>query len=160
MTVIKWLKIIFFRKVLLPMKPTWRYCFCLFHSHDPKPKQNHQIASSRAKTRSRRSQTCVWYRDIIICIKRNTNVNTNGLKILHKKCINKVDFHDVIFNFSNFFMVCLQSNAWLESYDRHGSFGTKISGSLIVSPVLWDLSSRNTLSVTHSDTASYSLLLY
>ena len=55
----------------------------------------------------------------------------------------------------NFFMVCLQPNAWLESYDHNGSFGTKISGSLIVSPVLWVLSSRNTLSVTHSNTASY-----
>ena len=52
-------------------------------------------------------------------------------------------------------MVCLQPNTWLESYDRYGSFGTMIWGSLIVSPALWVLSSRNTLSVTHSDTASY-----
>ena len=136
------------------MKPTWRYCFCLFHSHDPKPKRNHHIASTTAMTRSRRSQACVKYGGIIICIKKNTGVNTGNQKILHKKCPNKVDFPDVIFNFSKFNMVCLQSNAWMESYDRHDSFGTKISGSLIVSPVLWVLSSRNTLSVTHSDTAS------
>ena len=55
----------------------------------------------------------------------------------------------------NFHVVCLQPNAWLESYGRYGSFGTLIWGSLIVSPVLWLLSSRNTLSATHSDTASY-----
>ena len=39
-------------------------------------------------------------------------------------------------------MVCLQPNAWLESYDRHGSFDIKISGSLIVSPVLGVFSSH------------------
>ena len=32
------------------MKPTGRYCLCFFHLHDPKPKRNHQIASSRVKT--------------------------------------------------------------------------------------------------------------
>ena len=66
----------------------------------PKPKRNHQIASSRAKARSRQSQTCVKYRGIIMCIKRNTDVNTSDLKILRKKCSNKVDFPDVITNFS------------------------------------------------------------
>ena len=45
--------------------------------------------------------------------------------------------------------------AWLESYGHHGSFGTNISGSLSFSPVLWVLSSRNTLNVTHSDTALF-----
>ena len=53
------------------------------------------------------------------------------------------------------YVFCLSLYAWLESCDQDGSFGTKISGSLIVSPVLWVLSSRNTLSVTYSDTASY-----
>ena len=53
----------------------------------------------------------------------------------------------------NCHMVCLQPNAWLESYDRYGSFCTMIWGSLIVSPVLWFLSVRNTLSVTRWDTA-------
>ena len=136
------------------MNPTWRYYFCLFHSHDPKTKRNHQIASSRAKTRSRRSQACLKYRGIIVCIKRYTYVNTSDLKILHKK-MSKVDFLDVIINFSKLYMVCLQANTWLESYDHYGSFGTMICGSLIVSPVLWILSWGNTLSVTHSDTASY-----
>ena len=46
---------------------------------------------------------------------------------------------------SRFHVVCLQPNAWLESYYRYGSFGT----------LLWLLSSRNTLPVTLSDTASY-----
>ena len=32
-----------------------------------------------------RSQTCVKYRGLIICIKRNTDVNTGDLKVLHKK---------------------------------------------------------------------------
>ena len=82
------------------MKPTGRYCFCLFHSQDPKPKRNHQIARSRAKTRPRQSQTYVKCRGNIICIKRNTDVNTGDLEILHKNFPNKVDFPDVIFNFS------------------------------------------------------------
>ena len=53
-----------------------------------------------------------------------------------------------------FDVVCLQLYSWLENYGRYGSFGTMILGSLIVSPVLWLLSSRNTLSVTHSDKVS------
>ena len=39
------------------------------------------------------------YGGIIIFIKRNSDVNTGNLKILHKKCQNKVDFPDVILNF-------------------------------------------------------------
>ena len=150
-------KNLIFQKSLTSHETNLTLWFLSFSLPWPKPKQNHQIACSRAKTKSRQSQACEKYRGIIICIKRNTDVNTGNQKILHKKCPNKVDFPDVIFNFSKFYMVCLQSNAWLESCDRHGSFGTKISGSLIVSPVLWVLSSRNTLSVTHSDTASYEI---
>ena len=60
----------------------------------------------------------------------------------------------------NFHVVCHQPNAWLESYDRYGSFGTMISGSLIVSTVLWVLSSRNTLSVTHSSVTRRTWLEY
>ena len=104
------------KKVYLPWKPTWRSCFFLFHSHDPKPKQNHQISSRRAKTRSTRNQECGKYRGNIIC---------------------------------------LQPYSWLENFGHYGSFGTMILGSLIVSPVLWILSSRNTLYVTQSDKASY-----
>ena len=55
-----------------------------FPSHDPKPQQSHQISRSRANTRS---QTCVKCRGRIICIKRNTDVNTGDLKILHTKNI-------------------------------------------------------------------------
>ena len=51
------------------------------------------------------------YRGNIICIKRNTDVNTGDLKILHKKHPNKVDFPDVIFNFSKLSFGLLQPNA-------------------------------------------------
>ena len=75
------------------MKPTGRFCFCLFHLQDPKPKLNNQLASSRAKIRSRRSQTCVKYRGNIICIKRKTDVNTSDLKEnFTKERQNKVDY--------------------------------------------------------------------
>ena len=89
------------------MNPTGRYSFCLFHLQDLKPKRIHQIASSRAKTRPRQSQTCVKYRGNIIRIKRNTDGNTSDLKILHIKRPNKVDFPGIFFNFSkNFYLVC------------------------------------------------------
>ena len=119
------------------MKPTWRYCFCLFHSHNPKPKRNHQIASSRAKKRSRRSQKCVKYRGIIMCIKRNPGVNTSDLKLLQKFYFQIMLIFQTLSSISpNFHIVCFQPNAWLESFDRYGSFGTIIWGWLIVSPVL------------------------
>ena len=55
----------------------------------------------------------------------------------------------------NIIVFFLPPYTWLESYGCHGLFGTNISGSLSFSPVLWALSSRNTLNVTHSNTASY-----
>ena len=91
------------------MKPTGRFCFCLFHSYDPKPKRNHQIACSRAKTES--SHPCVKYRGNVIWIRRNRDVNTSGLKILHKKRQNKIDFLEVISNFSKMSFGLLQPNA-------------------------------------------------
>ena len=85
MTVIKVVKIKIFQKSLPSHETNYTLIFfCLFHSHDTKPKPNHQIANSRAKTRSRRSQAGVKYRGIVICIKRNTDVNTSDQKILHK----------------------------------------------------------------------------
>ena len=48
-----------------------------------------------------------------------------------------------------------QQYAWLESYGPDASFGTKISGSFVVIWLLLLFYSRNTPSVTHSDTASY-----
>ena len=86
------------------MKPTWRFCFCLFHSHDPKPKRTHQKASIRAKTKSRQSETCVKYRGIIICIKRNTDLNTSDLKILYKKMSKESWFSRCYFKFLQTFM--------------------------------------------------------
>ena len=59
------------------------------------------MASSRAKTRSTQSHTCMKYEVIIIFSKRNSDVNKGDLKILRKKkCQNKIDFPDVMFNFS------------------------------------------------------------
>ena len=40
------------------------------------------MARSRAKTRSTQSQKCEKNRGIMICIKRNTDVNTGDLKTL------------------------------------------------------------------------------
>ena len=74
-----------FKKVYLLLKPIWHFLLFLFHSHDPKPKQNHQISSSRGKTRPTRSQACVKYRGNKICIKRNTDVNTGYLKNTSQK---------------------------------------------------------------------------
>ena len=150
----RWLKIRFFRKVYLPMKPTECYCFCLFHLQDLKPKRNHQIASSRAKIRSRQSQTCVKYRGNVICIKTKTDVNTSDLKKTSQKNVQIRLIFQRLSSISpkiNVFFV--PPYAWLESYGHHGSFGSNISGSLSFSPVLWVLSSCNTLNVTHSDTA-------
>ena len=117
-----------FKKVYLPLKPTWRSCFFLFHSHDPKPKLNHQISSTRAKTRSTRSQACVKYMGNIICIKRNTDVNTGYLKNT---------FSDVIFNFSKTWCglpstLFLTGELWTLRFIWHHD----IWGSLIVSPAL------------------------
>ena len=58
MTVIRRVKPRFSEKNYLPLKPTWCFGFFLFHSQDQKTKQNYQISSSRAKTRSTPSQTC------------------------------------------------------------------------------------------------------
>ena len=57
-----------------------------------------------------------------------------------------------------FNLVCLQAYSWMENYGRCGSFATMILATLIISPVLWLLSSSITLSVTHSDKASYPVL--
>ena len=116
------------------MKATGHYFFGLFHSRDPKPKQNNQIASSRAKKRSRLRQTCVKYRGNIICIKRKKDVNTSDKK-LHKKRPNKVDFPLSSIS-TKFYVFFLPPYALLERYGRHGSFGTNIFGSLSFSTVL------------------------
>ena len=150
MTFIKVVRNQIFKKVYFPLKPTWHSCFFIFHSYDPKQKQNHQISIIRAKIRSTQSQTCVKYRGFIICIKRNTDVNTGDLKILHKKMSKKGWF-------SRHYLQFLQNFVWFAfnfMLDWRAMTVT-IHLALIVSPVLWLLSSCNTLSVTHSDTASY-----
>ena len=91
--------------------------FLLFHSYNQKQKRNHRMASSRGKTRWTQSQTCVKSRGIFIFIKRNTIVNTGDLKILHKKFLNKVDFQEIVFNFSKNVCVlpltsCMTGELW------------------------------------------------
>ena len=114
------------------------------------------MASSRAKTISRQSQTCVKYMGDIICIKRNADVNKSDMKKLHTK---KVQIRLILQTLSlispqiNVFF--LPPYGWLESYGHHGSFGTNISRSLSFNPLLWVVSSCNNLNVTHSETASY-----
>ena len=93
-----------YKKKYLPFKPTWRSCFFLFHWHDPKRKQNHQISTCWAKIRSTQIQTGVKYRGNIICIKRNTDVNTRDLKILHKKISKKGWFSRRYLHFLQHFM--------------------------------------------------------
>ena len=68
-----------FRKSLPSLETNLMLLFFLFYSQDQKTKQKHQISSSRAKTRSTPSETCVKYRGNIIRIKRNTDVNTSDL---------------------------------------------------------------------------------
>ena len=57
------------------------------------------MASSRAKTRSTQSQQCEKYRGILICIKRNTDVNTGDIKKNAIFLSKYVVFDDVTFNF-------------------------------------------------------------
>ena len=85
MTFIKVVKNQIFKKVYTSLKPTWSFFLFLFHSHDPKSKQNHQISIRRAKIRSTQRQTCVKYRGNIICIKIYTDVKTGDLTVLHQK---------------------------------------------------------------------------
>ena len=106
------------------MKPIWRYSFWRFHLHNPKQKQNHQKASSRAKKISTRSQTCVKYRGIIFINKRNSDVNTGDLKIFFFKCQNKLNFPDIIFNFSKVLCVlpsilCMTRELWPRRFIWH-----------------------------------------
>ena len=110
-TVIKVVKHYIFQKSLTSHETNWLLLFLSFPLHDPKPKRNHQIARSRAKTISRQSQTCVKYRVNIICIKRNTDVNPSYMKKLHKKRPNKIDFPEIIFNSSKLSFGLLQPNA-------------------------------------------------
>ena len=107
MTFIKMVKILIFKKVYLPLKPSWCSCFFLFHWHDPKPKQNNQISISSAKIRSTQSQSCVKYRDNIMCIKRYTDVNTGDLKKFKKKMSKYGWFSRRYIFFSKFYVVCL-----------------------------------------------------
>ena len=127
--------------------------FCFFNWHNLKQKQTHQMASSRAKTRSTRSQTCVKYRGIVIFIKRNSDVKTGDLQKIYKKYQNKVNF--VLFTFLKMLFVlpqklCMTGDLWPRLFIWHQDIRL-----LIVSAVLWVLSSGNNLSVTHSDTALY-----
>ena len=92
------------KKKYPPFKPTWRSCFFLLHWHNPKWKQNHQISTCWAQIRSTRIRICVKYRGNMICIKRNTDVNTGDLKILHIKMSKKDWFSRRYLRFHQNFM--------------------------------------------------------
>ena len=93
----------------------------------------HQFLSSRAKTRSTQSKTYLKYRGVITFIKRNTDVSTSDVKYFMKFVWNRFVFHNITFNSFKNNGFCLQSHSRLESYGRHSSFGTKISGSQLFS---------------------------
>ena len=85
MTVTKVAKNTIFLEKLNFYQPNLTVEFFGFHPQDLKPKRIRQIASNRAKTRSKPSQTCVKYRGSSIFLKRNMYVNSGDLKILHQK---------------------------------------------------------------------------
>ena len=78
------------------MKPTWH----LFPLWTLNQSLCHQIPNSRAKTISRRSQTCVKYRGIIICILKKYRYEHKWSENTSKKCPNRLNYLDVNFNFS------------------------------------------------------------
>ena len=82
MTVIKVVKILIFQKSLTCHETNLTLLFLSFSLERPKNKAE---SSNRAKTGPRQSQTCGKYRGIIICIERNTDLNTSDLKKLYKK---------------------------------------------------------------------------
>ena len=94
------------------MKPTSRYSFLLFHSHNPPKKFIYRMACSRAKTRSTRSQICMKYGGFYYFYSEKFRCQHRWSKnTSQKKLQNKVDFPDVIINFSK--MVCvLPSTLW------------------------------------------------
>ena len=58
------------------------------------------------------------------------------------KTISPIPIFKTLLSTSIAYVFCLELYSGLESHECHASFGTKISGSHIVSPVLWVLSSR------------------
>ena len=82
------------------------------------------MASSRAKTRSTQSQTCIKYCGIIFLL-REIQMSTQVIwKYFTKQCQNKVDFPDIIFNFSNMECVlpstlCMTGELWPRRFIWH-----------------------------------------
>ena len=150
MTVIKVVKNQKFKKGYLPVKPTWSSSFFLLFTRTTKNKSRTTKYPAVEQRQEQHKVRHVWSIGVLSFLFREIWMSTPVIgKYFIKKCQNKVYF---LFSPKVF---CLQHYAWLKSCDQDCSFGTKISGSLIISPVLWVLPSHNTLSVTHSDTASY-----
>ena len=125
--------------------------FWFFHPQDPKPKRIHQIASNRANTRSTQRQKCVKYGRIVIFLFREIQMSTQVIWKYKIRCI----FLDVIFNFSKTLCVlpstlCMTGELWPRRFIWHQDIMVTYCQSSAMS-----LSSSNTFSVTHSDTASY-----
>ena len=113
------------------------------------------MACSLVNTRSPWNQICMHYRSIFVF----TIEILMQTQVIWKKSQNNVKIWPLFEALSSIspkiIAVSIQHYAWLKSYGCNISFGTNISGSLFISPMLWVLSSRNTISVTHSDTALY-----
>ena len=81
--------------------------------------------SNIAKTRSTSRHTCVKYMGNIIFIQRITDNYTGDLNIFNQRCQNRVNFPDIIFNFSKLLCV-LPSTLCMTGELRPSRFGTKI----------------------------------
>ena len=138
-------------KYLLHIYPTWQWFVFvwLFTRTKTKIKAKSLNSKQYSKDKINTKLQHVWNIGVLSFWSREEDANTGDLKIFHTKNV-KIwpSISPIIYVFS------LQHYAWLVTYERHTSVGTKLSGSLIVSPVLWVLSSHNTFSVTHSDKAS------
>ena len=103
------------------LKKKYNIYFCLHFGNS-----NFNVIFFCTFSRLRQSQKSVNYRGNNILIRRNKDVNLSCLK--YKKNPNMVNFPDISLISPNFLVVYLQPYAWLESFDRYGSFGTMIWG--------------------------------
>ena len=136
------------------MKPTCAIVFCFFTGTTP-PKKFTTEWPVEKQRQDEHKVSDVWSMGVLFFYEEKFRCQHRWSENTSQKNVNiRLIFQTLSFIFPKWYVFCLQLYVWLESCDQVGSFGTKISGSLIVSPVLWVLSSRNTLYVTHSDTAS------
>ena len=107
MTVIKVIKNQIFKNVDLPLKPTWRSCFLLFHLHDPKKSRTTKYKAVEQRPDQHKVRH-VWSIGVISFVLREIyrcehRWPKNTSQFFSSK---KVNFSDII---SNFF---LQNLMW------------------------------------------------